>query len=325
MPLDTETLIYIVSLLLAAIIGYAIHRGSTCAVNAVAELVLQGRPRRFLSFLLCSAVVALVLLPAAWSSTWRWEGLLPVYSASWLSIAGGALFGVGAVVNGACNFGTINRLGCGDTQYLFLFPGLFVGAAIGPLLGFPHPGSATSFVDHVTPVAIGWIMLCVAMAVVFAFASIQRKRARGTPGRPIAFYLSIIGLLGALITLAVGPWHYTRIAVAASSNPSLDVLVEIAPLAGLLAAVVAGSVFAGIRKRTFKLCAPTLMGSLSCLAGGALMGAAILLVPGGNDGMVFSGIPSLSPSTAIAYPAMCLTIAILVWVPNRLSRKAAAS
>lgn len=323
MPFETETLLYTLALAFAATIGYAIHRGSTCAVNAVSELVLQGRPRRFLSFLLCSAIVALILLPAAWTSE-RWQDLLPVYSASLLSLAGGALFGIGAVVNGACNFGTINRLGCGETRYLFLFPGLFLGAALGPLFGFPGPGPATSLVDHVTPIAIGWIIVCFAMAAIFAYASIRRKRARGTPGRPIAFYLSIIGVLGASITLITGPWHYTRIAVAVSATPSIEVIDQIGPMAGLFAAVVAGSVFAGVRKGTFKLSAPTFLESLSCLAGGILMGLAILLVPGGNDGMVFSGIPSLSASTAVAYPAMCATIALMVWLPSRFGRPAAA-
>ncbi|MEO0882419.1 MAG: YeeE/YedE thiosulfate transporter family protein [Pseudomonadota bacterium] len=324
MPLAYPILVYTGCLLLAVIIGYAIRRGSTCAVGAVSELVLKRRARRFMSFLLCSAVVTLVLLPAVWLLPGRGGLLLPSYSAAWTSALGGALFGVGAVVNGACNFGTIDKLGCGETRYLFLFPGLLAGTSMGRVVEVPTPVATTSIISDVSPVSLTWVAVCLAMAAIFWMASIRRKRARGTPGKPVAAYLSIIGGLGALITFAVGPWHYTRIAIEGSSMPSFASLAALGPMIGLLGALITGAVIAAAQDKRFQLRAPTLGGSIACFLGGFLMGVAILLIPGGNDGMVLSGLPSLSPSAAVAYPAMCATIALLVWATNRRHKAAAA-
>ena len=43
-------------------------------------------------------------------------------------VAGGALLGLGAVVNGACAIGAIARIGNGEWAWLATLPGLFVGA-----------------------------------------------------------------------------------------------------------------------------------------------------------------------------------------------------
>lgn len=276
-----------------------------------------------MSFLLCSGIVAMVLLPAGWFSE-RWGGLLPSHSAAWTSAVGGALFGIGAVINGACNFGTIDKLGCGETRYLMLFPGLFVGASFGPILDLPRPDVTGSLIGDINLISIGWIVFCLAMVIAFWIASVRRKQQRGTPGKPVAAYLSVIGGLGAVITLAIGPWHYTRIAVSASENWSSSLFIEVGELIGLFCAVIVGAVIASIQKDCFRLQWPTFTGALTCFVGGVFMGTAILLIPGGNEGMIFSGIPSLSPSAAIAYPAMCATIAILVWTSSRMERTATA-
>lgn len=49
-------------------------------------------------------------------------------------------------------------------------------------------------------------------------------------------------------------------------------------------------------------------------AGGLLMGLGAAMVPGGNDELIFSGIPSLSLSASVAYGAIILGIAVALKV-----------
>ena len=269
-----------------------------------------------MSFLLCSAIVAVILTPAIWIAKDESQ-LLPAYGLNWAALVGGAFYGVGALLNGACNFGTIDRLSSGDTRYLFLFPGLIGGAALGRMLSIETPPRTQSLIAEPGLIAYIWIALCLVLIVSFTIASIRHKRERGTPGQPVAFYMAIIGGFTALITIALGPWHYTRIAVVGTAGWEATTTGQLALLAGLLVAVFLGAVIAATRRRQFQLRAPTLAGALSTTLGGILMGASLLLIPGGNDGIILSGIPSLSLSAISAYVAMCLTIAFMIWIPER--------
>jgi toxin CptA len=47
-----------------------------------------------------------------------------------------------------------------------------------------------------------------------------------------------------------------------------------------------------------------------CLSGGILMGAGSLAIPGGNDGLVLTGLPLLWPHAWIAFATMCVSIAL---------------
>jgi uncharacterized membrane protein YedE/YeeE len=55
---------------------------------------------------------------------------------SFLVLLGGLLFGAGATLNGACVFGTLTKIVSGDTSYLFVLPGLWLGALALGLTGF---------------------------------------------------------------------------------------------------------------------------------------------------------------------------------------------
>ncbi len=319
MPELRFTIIYIVCLFMAGIIGYAISKGSTCCVAAVMEMVQKRRVRRFLSFLLCSATVAIILMPIVWFDKDHTD-LLPAYRLGWASLLGGAFYGIGALINGACNFGTIDRLSAGDTRYLFLFPGLIGGACLGSLLNIDTPPRTSSLIAEPGPIAYIWMALCVILLVSFTIASIRHKRERGTPGKPVAFYMTTIGALTALITIALGPWHYTRIAVVATNDWLATSAGHVAILAGLMGAVIIGALITAIREKRFKLRAPTLSGALYSTLGGALMGASLLLIPGGNDGIILSGLPSLSLSAVFAYTTMCLTIAFMILISERLMK-----
>ncbi|RME61920.1 MAG: hypothetical protein D6782_13225, partial [Alphaproteobacteria bacterium] len=116
----------------AFVLGFAARRGQTCAVLAVHELLEKRRWDRSWSFILCAAWAAVVALPLAW---WH-EGarLAPALPVTGASLLGGILFGVGAAVNGACTFGSLNRIVSGQASYGFVLPGIALGAYASTLL-----------------------------------------------------------------------------------------------------------------------------------------------------------------------------------------------
>src|SRR5215813_10713863 len=94
---------FLVALVAVGVMGFANQRGGTCTVAAFQEVVFEGRFERLIALFEASlwASAGFVLLDAA--------GLLAVvpvnYATSAATIAGGVLFGLGAVINGNCIFG----------------------------------------------------------------------------------------------------------------------------------------------------------------------------------------------------------------------------
>src|SRR5215213_1536078 len=91
----------------ALVMGFAIQRGATCAVIAVAEVVSGRRFRRLASMLEASLWVLGGLLAAR--ALDALHALPAGYAVDAFTIVGGALLGIGAWINGACVFGTIAR------------------------------------------------------------------------------------------------------------------------------------------------------------------------------------------------------------------------
>ena len=127
-------------ILCALAMGFLVPRSTTCAVAAVTEVLDRKRAWRFGGFALASLSAMVLLWPIAW-----FTGLpihfAPLIAPSFLIFVGGLLFGVGAALNGACVFGTLTKIVSGDTSYLFVLPGLWLGALLLGLTGLsvqPH-------------------------------------------------------------------------------------------------------------------------------------------------------------------------------------------
>jgi uncharacterized membrane protein YedE/YeeE len=116
------------ALLAAAVMGFAIQRGATCTVIAVAEVVHHRRWARFGALLEASLWVAgcLVLAKTVGVTT-----IIPQdFALTAATIAGGVLLGLGAVLNGACMVGTIARFGSGEWCYAATPVGFFLGCLV---------------------------------------------------------------------------------------------------------------------------------------------------------------------------------------------------
>jgi len=331
MKLMLLTISFAGAFLCAGVMGFAIQRGATCAVDAVSEITGSHSGKRLLAMAEASLWVCGGLLIA------QWLHLLPAmpfgYPVDALTVAGGALLGLGAFVNGACVIGAIARLGSGQWAYLATPLGFYSGC-VGLLALWPQPVrpvlAASSPIWRASPLPIslfllfaGWRLLGLRRAAQYGSAAAgepQRLHQRlGTRIWSPRHATIVIGLASLFLLLLAGAWSYT------------DLLAELArgmaamlPARALLSVgLLAGAIVGGMRRRRGEGVAVSLAQLGRCFAGGAIMGWGSLLIPGGNDGLLLIGMPLLWPYAWVAFATMCATIALAQLLQRKISQPAA--
>ena len=296
---------------LAVLMGYAIQRGGTCTVAALEEVVQQRRWTRLRALLEASLWVfgGLVLLRAL--------GRLPQlpmgYPLHWHAAVGGALLGLGALINGGCVFGVVARIGSGQWAWLATPPGFLLGYGL-----LERWAGIAAIMPQALPVwlqaiPVGWGLLVVAALLarlawlLWRAAGHWRQGKRGWSPHQATL---VIGLVFLLLFVNVGAWAYT------------DVLAELAGgrfmqlgLRGwLLPAMFAGALYGGWAAGLWQHRWPSLVTLARCFCGGLLMGAGAVLVPGGNDSLILFGMPLLWPNAWLAFASMCAVVLLALWL-----------
>ena len=314
---------------MAFAMGFAVRRGSVCMVEASRLLVIEGRPASLGAFVCAAAAALLMIVPLAWGLA-RPSILYPDYGMSLTLVAGGAIFGIGAFVNGGCAFGTLTRLSGGQMAYAATIAASIAGAmsalelelplrlaaqaaqrAAGPP-GFSEPGIAGGIAVALSLVLVG---------TTFTAAHLRNLRMAVTGDttrlQPVAAMV-VIGCLSGLLFAVAGSWTHLSLlraetdALVGSPMAAID---ERTLLGG--SALLAGAVFAAWRSGRFKLVLPNARQLLGCTTGGAMMGFGAALVPGGNGALITYGVASGSASATLALFAMVAMLCLL-FVPKRL-------
>jgi uncharacterized protein len=291
---------------LALIAGFALQRGNICVVRAVREGVETRDWRLFGAILECAAWALAGLVLAEAAGLMRREDW-PAQPSLLLAALGGATFGVGAMLNGACAFGTVGRLASGEWGLLAMPAGFVLGAGAARGLGLAAPLTTSA---AAAPLAL--VLSALAVFVAFRLWGAWRVGAAATlnvvraPHWPPPMAMAVLGLANVALLSLVFAWPYTTLLVDISTGGGMDLALR-----GALALTLAAGAYAGARSAgRFAWRAPDRAGLLSSLAGGALMGAGAMLIPGGNDGLVLLGLPLLQPSAFVAYAAMAGVIAL---------------
>ncbi|WP_157266810.1 YeeE/YedE thiosulfate transporter family protein [Azohydromonas aeria] len=287
-----------------AVMGFAIQRGATCTVAAVEEVLRQRSARRLLAMGEAALWVAGGL---ALAQSLGWTALMPApRPVTGATVAGALLLGLGAWVNGACVFGAIARLGSGQWSQAAVPLGFYMGClVVRPFLPLAEAGATASPAGLLAP---AWLA---AAFVPFALWRLGRG-LRGGVARNLAARVwtphaatVVIGVTFLLSWLLAGAWAYTDLLAALAqrmaAHPGL-------PLA-LLGALLGGALLGGYTAGRLKSVRPTPAQWLRSLAGGALMAAGSLLIPGSNDGLVLVGLPLLHLHAWLAFGLMCAAIA----------------
>ncbi|MBP0590796.1 YeeE/YedE family protein [Paraburkholderia sp. LEh10] len=315
-PLASTTTL---AVLCALAMGVAIRRGATCTVAAVNEIIDERKCGRLLAILFASVLVlgglfiaksldALPSLPAG----------SPVTRAT---LWGGLLLGLGASVNGACALGTIARIGAGQWSYVATPIGYYAGCHIAAR----GLAAATPFPVHDSPALhapASIVVLLVAVATTLAACALRSRHAGSTPslpdtdpaGKNRASWLphgatAAIGITFVLLFVLDGAWTYTDTLADLAQRGHVGATASRGLLSGaLLLGAMSARITRAMRGDRVDGTRVTPALLVRCLSGGALMGWASLMIPGGNDSLVLVAMPLLRPYAWVAFAAMCFAI-----------------
>jgi toxin CptA len=318
------TSLWLLAATLAFVTGFAIARGGICAVAAVRQVVEERRWRLFLSFMECAAWALLALIVANAMGVMAIDDW-PAHMSPVAALTGGALFGAGALINGACAFGSAGRFAAGEISFLAIPPGFLIGVVFAHRLG-ADAGAVT-----MTGFAITGAALTLLTAVLILFAlwrvgmgfrhapNLSRAAAKiAAPTWPPSLAMAVIALTNVGLLLMVFAWPYTALLTDIGLGRSTQTAFRAVLVLIFLSGAFAGAALVG----RFKVRVGTLREWSARFAGGTLMGLGAALIPGGNDALVLMGLPLLQPEALAAYAAMVFVIAggfvaQRVWVERR--------
>lgn len=298
-----ENAYFLIALGAVGLMGFANQRGGTCTVAAIEEIIAERRFGRLLALFEASLWVGGGL--ALFAAFGQLPVMPPSYAAGIATIAGGALFGLGAFVNRACAFGSVARLGSGDWAYLATPVGFFFGALATYQLPPPVPLTSPTFMAR-TPV---WLAIGVAtLLLARLFSHGWRIGRRGRPGLSHAWSphlaTTVIGIAFLAALEAAGPWSYTALLGDLAHGATNRTGAKFA----LNMTLLGGAIFGGWTAGRLKLRLPERRRLLRCLIGGAIMGVGARLIPGGNSTLVLLGLPLLRPYAWLGFASLCLTL-----------------
>jgi uncharacterized protein len=284
------------------LIGYSSQRSSVCMVRAVQEVIDRQRVHRLAGLLLAAASAMLVMAGGEAAGAAPFETISGTKPGG-LAVAGGVLFGLGARINGFCAIGTLAVLTAGKVSRVATLAAMFVAAIV---LG-PNMSKAALMLPEqelmASPLAgqeLSALVLGALLALIpatYIYRRLGWKRPRGGWSPLVA--MSIIGASSGLLFALDQKWAYTsRIAEIADG----EAFFTFANLAGPVA-MLTGMVVAAIRGGQFHLRFGNRREWAAATIGGLLMGMGATMVPGGNDAMLFTGIPLLLPNLLVAFAA----------------------
>ena len=308
------------------LVGFAMKRGGLCTYAAVLQIVHQKRLERMLVFLGAAAWATLIILPLSWS--WPdWINLSHTHHHLMVAIIGGALLGIGAFLNKGCFFGTFVQLVSGNLNYLATLFGLSAGIVITHLYLNQYIPATLSVTDITRPntTALTWLAGMTVFALFMALSVklsgdgfIKKLAGLCSLSWQSSFAMIVIGTGGGLLYGTVSGWNYadvlanttTKLINQKAAGPSVIALTS-------TVAMVVGGIVAAVTAREFAIRPAHLLVIASCFIGGMLMGAAALLIPGGNDGLLLKGIPGFAPHAFIGYLIMVIVMLLLVYLFRR--------
>jgi len=314
--------------LMAALLGFAAHRAGLCTVKAVAEMITSRTAWLLASF---AKAAGWVIVLTTLGSLLALEPVFRSYAVTWSSMAGGLLFGVGAAMNGGCSFSTLAQLADGKFRFGVTIAMWPVGMAIAIASGLQATPEAVVRIHATMDLQNMFGLYMVTGLLIWALVETGRLAIDAIRGRKIvasllspSYRLSsaafLIGVTNAVLVYNIGNWSFTSSFLCLSSLQA-GVGCD-RPLMGwmLPAAAFGGMVVSTIQRKTYLPVWPSARDLAVHGTSGIMMGLGAAAIPGGNDGLILFGIPSLSPHAIPAYVAILAGIWIMLSLRRRSGR-----
>ena len=303
---------YAVLPMLAALLGFALARSNSCTVEATAQLI-EERKLDFLAGLLLAAASAGLVLAALALADPDDPSLPMHFQPGWAPLAGGAVMGLGALVNGRCMLGSITVLGRGNLNYLFTLAGMAAALLATPrIYRLPVAGDGTGMASFGELPPLSVLLATMALVLIIGGSRLWRGERGST------FYLVLAGISGAALFAANPQWSYLAAIDRAVRG---EVLGEMAEYDVAAVALFAGATLSAWLRDRFDLAMVAPGQAFACFVGGAAMAVGALIIPGGNDTLLLWTIPGLAGYGLIAYAAMIAVIAVGLVVRRAARRR----
>lgn len=292
----------------AFVVGFSMKRGGLCTYGAVLQVVNQRKVDQLLVFLGIIAWATLTLLSLVWLYPADKHLALSHYDLL-LALLGGAILGLGAFFNKGCFFGTFVALVSGNINYLVTLIGLafgviFTHAYLTSTIPITTEESYLLSSDLATAL---WFMVMVLLALYMLIRLYAKNKI-------MLLIMLIIGIGASLLYATVDGWSYgsvlTNTTLLLSEQRSMGA-TNMAIMTTL--SMIVGGITAAVVSKEFTISSVQLSLVLGCFVGGSLMGSVSILIPGGNDGFLLKGIPSLAPHAFVGYASMLLSMLVLVY------------
>ncbi len=304
-----------ISMVLSLYLGFAISRNRLCSLIAASELLTQKNLSFYSAFGLVIGAAAIVVLPLGWLHA-PWFALPRAAIITGPVLAGAAIAGLGAFVNGACPIGTLTRIGLGELQFLFTLVGLAVGFVIL---------DATQFLPTVTTLSersdwplVVWIAALLAFGCLYWVSDRYLARRPGAETRLLRVMMPMLGVAGAMLfVLSSHPSYVDAIHQLVAAAPTTLMTRIGTGLVG--AAAVIGGLLGGFTSGNFVLRWPSAVGFFRCLLGGVVTAVGGKLMGSGAEQLLLSGVPSGASSSIVCLVVMSLTILGLVGLSRQFA------
>lgn len=308
--------ILFLSAAMAFVAGFAIKRGNICAVAAMHQWVVHRNTHHLRALVIGTCCSGVILTALAWGFP-DTASVSAEYAVTSATILAGVLFGAGAWLNRACVLGTIAYLCKGDLNYMGTLLGMFFGGFIGQYAYKPLLTSGVSPLQMPTMLAAG--IVCVYGFVLF-LGVWKHFHSQRVDDKPHSIHLRSHDLLPMIIVVGAccaalhalnGEWTYLAALMRVAENVTTNIDKPLGPILIYSIATFSGGLLAERCRGKIKIRVPVPGLLAQRLIGGMAMGLAACMIPGGNESMMFSGVPSLLPHAIIAYVAMALTLLIM--------------
>lgn len=247
------------------------------------------------------------------------------------TIFGGFLFGVGAAVNGGCAFSTLSHLASGDLWMLTTLLGFCLGVAclsvMGPMI---EPCQTVPSLLLVAPKevvfsAIALLWLCIIWEIFRLWKSRDKETSWNQLLLSRYYRLStgslVMGFSGDALYALHDSWTYTNALKREVQSLWFSIEKPVTIHFMLFMALFCGMLLSAWQRGKIRFRWRPMRAWPRHLFGGSLMGAGAVLIPGGNDTLVFKSLPGLSPHALPAFVSMLLRVGVTLLFMRLLTGK----